>query len=98
MKYLPCTKCFIFLSSFIFPAALQDRYCYCHFANENTEALRRQLAQSHTPGKKLWQRKCYVFATLVSLPGQVGRSYFSASLVIWLGPDDCIFTNGIGCN
>lgn len=46
MKYLPYSKCFTFLSSFIFTAALQDKYCCCHSANENTEALSRQLAPS----------------------------------------------------
>lgn len=96
MKYLPYSKCVTFLSSFIFTAALQDKYCYCHSANENTEALSRQLAPSDTPSKKLWQRKCYVLATLVSPPGQEERWFPSSSLVIWLGPEDHVLANGIG--
>ena len=34
IDYLSYATCFMFLSSLILIAALQDRYYYCHFANE----------------------------------------------------------------
>ena len=38
IDYLSYATCFMFFSSLILIAALQDRYYYCHFANEKIDS------------------------------------------------------------